>query len=176
MTKAYLSGNFVIRPRSSTDVGKCVEVLKDVHATDAYPSNWPSDPSRWLTPSGLLSSWVAVADASVVGHVVAGAIDEKADPYFTRVSSRPASKLVEIKRLFVAPHARGHGIGRLLLEAAIEYAKSCSLEPILEVTADRQGPVQFYERSGWQRVGTNVATWQRASGERPLLHQYQLLP
>jgi GNAT superfamily N-acetyltransferase len=176
MTTSQSSENVTIRCRDTADIIKCVELLKNVHVADAYPSNWPSDPSRWLTPRGLLSSWVAVADASIVGHVVAGAIDEKADPYFTRVSSRLASELVEIKRLFVAPYARGRGIGRLLLEEATEYARSCSLEPILEVTADRQGPVQFYERSGWQRVGTNEATWQRASGERPLLHQYQLRP
>jgi hypothetical protein len=45
---------------------------------------------------------------------------------------------------------------------------------ILEVTADRQGPVQFLrtERSGWQRDQCSDLT--EASGEPPLLHQYQL--
>jgi GNAT superfamily N-acetyltransferase len=173
MTKAQLPQDVTVRCR---DIIECVDVLRDVYTADAYPSSWPSDPSSWLTPRGLSCAWVAVADAPIVGHVVAGTIDEQADPHFTRVSNRVASELVEIKRLFVAPHARARGIGRLLLEAAIAYAKSHALEPILEVTADRQGPVQFYERSGWQRVGTNVATWQRASGERPLLHQYLLCP
>jgi hypothetical protein len=69
-----------------------VELLRDVHAADAYPSTWPSDPLRWLAPQGLLRAWVAVADSSIVGRLVAGAIDEDADPYFTLVSRRPASE------------------------------------------------------------------------------------
>jgi GNAT superfamily N-acetyltransferase len=81
-----------------------------------------------------------------------------------------------MKRLFVAPFARGRGIGTLLLEAAIQYARASSFDPILEVTADRQASVQFYERNGRHRVGSNLATWQRASGQRPLLHQYQIRP
>lgn len=49
---------------------------------DRYPTNWSTDPGRWLTPDGLLASWVAEA---------AGVVPER---------------LASITRLFVVPTAR----------------------------------------------------------------------
>jgi GNAT superfamily N-acetyltransferase len=65
------------------------------------------------------------------------------------------------------------GVGGQLLEAAAAAAIGRGLQPMLEVTADRRAAIRLYERSGWQRVATNLATWARTSGERPLLHQYR---
>jgi hypothetical protein len=42
----------VIRERRAADLDACVEALRAVHDTDAYPLNWPSDPPGWLTRRG----------------------------------------------------------------------------------------------------------------------------
>jgi GNAT superfamily N-acetyltransferase len=164
----------VFKRRTDEDLPACIALLRVVHGFDGYPTTWPADVTSWLTPGGILRAWVALRGATVVGHVAVGSVDQQAEPHLATAAGRPASQLAEVKRLFVRPADRGIGIADALLVAAARYAKSQALEPILEVTADRVPAIRYYERTGWRRIGTSVATWQRASGERPILHQYKL--
>lgn len=167
--------DLVLRERAPDDLAACIAVLRDVHVADGYPSNWPVDPPAWLTPCGLLGVWVACCDGTLVGHVAAGRVDDRADPHLVAASGCPADAIVEVKRLFVAPAVRGLGVGARLLDAATAFAMRRALHPMLEVTAERAAAIALYERTGWERVATNRATWTRASGECPLLHQYRYL-
>lgn len=153
----------VIRLRTAYDLSACIAALEQVHRMDGYPSSWPEDPTAWLTPKGLIRAWVARIGSSLVGHIAVGEIDsvESAD-----------RRVVEVQRLFVVPHARRSGIARALLETATTYAANQGLDPLIEVTADRADAIRLYEQQGWRRIRTTQATWNRASGERPLLHQY----
>ncbi|MDR6326186.1 hypothetical protein [Actinoplanes couchii] len=48
-----MSGD-LIRERGDADLDGCVALLRDVHAADGYPVNWPEDPRGWLAPPELV--------------------------------------------------------------------------------------------------------------------------
>jgi GNAT superfamily N-acetyltransferase len=127
-----------------------------------------------LTPRGLLGAWIARDGLAIIGHVVLAAVDGADDPQFVRATKRPAEELAEVKRLFVAPASRRQGIARALLDTAVREARSRALHPVLETVADGQAALRCYEKYGWRLIGTGLAVWQRANGERPLVHQYEL--
>jgi GNAT superfamily N-acetyltransferase len=164
----------VLRERTLDDFAGCIALLKDVHATDEYPAVWPRDPAAWLTPGRLLNAWVALSGSTIVGHVTLGPIDEKADPNFTLASGRPAAELAEIKRLFVRHEVRGSGIAARLLAEAAHFAQTRGRYPVLETVAASQANVRFYERNGWRRMGSSIATWSMPNGEKPLMYQFEL--
>lgn len=162
----------VILQRTDEDLPACITALERVHKADGYPSSWPQDPIAWLTPKGLLRAWVARIGSSLVGHIAVGQLDPVESPELgTEQRNRPA---VEVQRLFVVPHARRSGVAKALLEAAAAYAAKRGFDPVIEVTADRTAAIRLYEREDWRRVRTTQATWTRASGERPVLHHYEL--
>jgi GNAT superfamily N-acetyltransferase len=167
---------FLIRRKTPADNAACVASLRLVHQADGYPSSWPADPIGWLTPRGLIAAWLASSGPVAIGHMALGTIDPQTDPHIAEAAGRRADELAEIKRLFVIPSARGAGVAAALLDAAARYAIALGLHPVLEATADRDAAIRLYERHGWRRIGTSVATWARASGERPILHQYEPLP
>jgi GNAT superfamily N-acetyltransferase len=157
-----MSSSIVVRPRTHADLPECIAAIEAVHRVDRYPSTLPHDVVAWLTPPEFVCAWVAVPDSTVVGHVGLGRVDENAE-------------LLEIQRLFVVPSARRAGIGKMLLDTASTYAKLQGFRPIIEVTADRDDAIRLYEANGWRLVRSGPATWVRASGERPLVHRYELL-
>jgi ribosomal protein S18 acetylase RimI-like enzyme len=155
----------VLRVRAHTDLYACITALELVHKVDGYPSSWPADPSAWLTPNRMLQAWVVRIGSSIVGHIAVGEMEHQ---------SQSAYQRVEIMRLFVVPHARRLGIAKLLLNTALAYSHDRGYHPVLEVTAERFAAIQLYERAGWRRIATAPAGWLRATGERPLVHQYEI--
>ncbi|HMD01355.1 MAG TPA: GNAT family N-acetyltransferase, partial [Candidatus Baltobacteraceae bacterium] len=153
----------------------CVALLRALHLSDSYPGTWPDDAAGWITPHGFLLAWIALSEGSIVGHLALASVDEAVDPEFVRASGVPAAQLVEVRRLFVDPSQRRAGIAGRLLEVAAQYASARALHPVLETTADNSVAMRCYERNGWRRIGSKAATWRRASGEQPLLHQYELI-
>ncbi|HET7310839.1 MAG TPA: GNAT family N-acetyltransferase [Mycobacteriales bacterium] len=63
------------------------------------------------------------------------------------------SHTAEIKRMWLAPAARGRGLGRLLLESLEEAARDLgATEGRLDTNGDLESALALYERSGWQRT------------------------
>ena len=59
----------------------------------------------------------------------------------------------ELKRMYVAPVARGRGLGRVLLEAAERMAAEQGHRLLrLETGTEQPEAVALYERSGWTRI------------------------
>jgi len=57
----------------------------------------------------------------------------------------------EIKRLYVRPEARGHGVAQLLLEAAESFAQAAGYGWIyLDTTDEMKAAARFYQRNGYQ--------------------------
>ncbi|SEH01862.1 Acetyltransferase (GNAT) domain-containing protein [Nonomuraea solani] len=139
-----------IRPRTPDDLDACVQALAEVQAADRYPVHWPDDPARWLTPDGLAGAWIAIENDSVLGHVA-------------------LTGDMEITRLFVTRAARGSGLAAELLGTVLAAVPG----PLrLEVSAEGESAIRFYERTGWRRTGSSRATWLNAAGEPALVHHY----
>jgi ribosomal protein S18 acetylase RimI-like enzyme len=65
-----------------------------------------------------------------------------------------AAGLGEIEAIYLAPEARGSGLGLPLLEAAAEALRAGGFgAAVLWVLTDNLGARRFYERSGFQRDG-----------------------
>ena len=59
-----------------------------------------------------------------------------------------------LSRLFVAPAARGQGVARSLLTAALTEARVRRRLAVLDVGQDFDGAVALYEAEGWSRVAS----------------------
>jgi DNA-binding MarR family transcriptional regulator/GNAT superfamily N-acetyltransferase len=63
------------------------------------------------------------------------------------------SELAEIKRLWVAPSARGLGVGRRLMEAAENAARNLSVSILrLDTNSALAEALQLYRRTGWTEI------------------------
>jgi ribosomal protein S18 acetylase RimI-like enzyme len=95
--------------------------------------------------------WVAVDGDEVVGSV---ALREVGD------------RTLELKRMYLRPEARGRGLGKQLLEIALDYARTNGTEVIRLDTSERMLAAQrLYEANGFRRV----------PGEAPRQGQCRLL-
>ncbi|MFE0377086.1 GNAT family N-acetyltransferase [Streptomyces inhibens] len=141
----------MIRTRHDTDLDACVAALAEVHTHSGYPHHWPDDPARWLTPDGLTAAWVAESSGAVVGHAA--------------LCGR------EVSRLYVAPAARGAGLGGRLLRAVESAATARGLRPVLEVKTTDTAAIALYERLGWTRSATERQEW--GAGEVVTVHRYE---
>ncbi|WP_445525503.1 GNAT family N-acetyltransferase [Streptomyces cyslabdanicus] len=153
-----------VRPRTQGDLGDCVRVLAQVHEHSGYPVNWPAAPAAWLTQPALLGAWVAELDGRIVGHVAlarsrAGDVAPGLWSARRGVDAVDAGATAVVSRLFVAPSARGAGIGASLMARAVAEAREQALHPLLDVVATDTAAVALYERLGWRLLGTVEQRW-----------------
>jgi GNAT superfamily N-acetyltransferase len=151
----------LVRRRTDADLDACAEVLAAVHHQDGYPVNWPEAPGAWLAQPTLLAAWVAELDGRIAGHVgLSRSTPDDIAPalWGRRAGVGPAATAV-VNRLFVAPPARGHGIGALLMAAAVREARERRLHPVLDVVSSDAAAAALYERMGWQRLATVEQRW-----------------
>ncbi|MFG2888986.1 GNAT family N-acetyltransferase [Streptomyces sp. NPDC048248] len=141
----------MIRRRGNGDLDALVAVLAEVHSHSGYPHHWPADPASWLTPGDLTAAWVAEVDGAVVGHAA--------------LCGR------EISRLYVAPAARGRGLGMSLLRGVEQEAVASGLRPVLEVKTTDISAIALYEQQGWVRRATERQDW--GAGETVEVHRYE---
>lgn len=82
--------------------------------------------------------WVAVDNGSVVGSVALRDLGEGA---------------VELKRMYLRPQQRGHGLGRQLLELALDWARGNGMRVVRLDTSERMVAAQrLYEAYGFERI------------------------
>lgn len=161
-----------VRRREEHDLDACVRVLAAVHERDGYPVDWPAAPAEWLTGAGSLGAWVAASDGAVVGHVGLGrgAEGDAAPGLWSAREGAAAAQVAVVGRLFVAPAARGHGIGARLMAAAVEEARLRGLHPVLDVVASDTAAAALYERLGWTLLATVEQQW--GPGRKVSVHAY----
>lgn len=62
-------------------------------------------------------------------------------------------QVAELKRLYVRPNARSRGIGRSLVEDAIDWARSAGCRQLrLDVWPEREPAIRLYESLGFQPI------------------------
>lgn len=154
----------VIRGRQADELEECVALLALVHKADGYPSNWPADPARWLTPRGMREAWVAVTGgAQIVGHVMVRNV-------------RGDERAISVSRFCVSPHFRGQGLGIKMLDRAREWAAERGRLLVLEVDSGAVAAVRLYEREGWRRTGSYLADWTTPQGKPVTMLRYTHIP
>ncbi|MGW5095330.1 GNAT family N-acetyltransferase [Streptomyces nodosus] len=151
----------IARRRTDGDLGDCVRVLAAVHEHDGYPVNWPEFPEAWLTPPSLVASWVAELDGRIAGHIGLSRSDagDVAPGLWSARTGVSVDATAVVNRLFVAPWARGHGIGALLMAQAVAEAQDRGVHPVLDVVASDTAAATLYERLGWQLLATVEQRW-----------------
>ena len=66
--------------------------------------------------------------------------------------------LGEVKRLFVAPHARGQGLARRLMRAVEDQARALGMTKLnLDTNAALTDAIALYRASGWQDTAPYTA-------------------
>lgn len=91
-------------------------------------------------------------------RVFIGALQEDALVGIVGVGREQGTKerhIAFVRSMYVAPHARGHGLGRHLLLAALQQASSWNgVEHVtLAVTASNEAAVRLYQSVGFVEVG-----------------------
>ncbi|WP_447038700.1 GNAT family N-acetyltransferase [Streptomyces sp. DSM 118878] len=154
------------------DLEACVGALAQVHKADGYPVNWPAEPGAWLAGTASLGAWVAELDGRVVGHVSLSpsAEGDVAPGLWGARADVDVAATAVVSRLFVAPDARGHGIGALLMGRVTREARARELHPVLDVVSSDASAAALYERLGWQLLDVVEQEWQ--PGQRVTLRCY----
>ena len=163
---------FSLRARGEGDLAACVAALAVVHAAGQYPIRWPNDPAAWLTPDHMLAAWVVADAGHALGHVALCAVPRAAMARWLAMGPPADQPLAEVCRLFVAPVARGRGLGAQLLAAATAEARARGFHPALRVVEHDRAAIALYERAGWRRIASDVKPWAVSDPAMALLHTY----
>jgi ribosomal protein S18 acetylase RimI-like enzyme len=108
---------------------------------------------------------MALTDSDWSTRLADGVAAPRALPLIALVDGTPAAltwgrvnddepEVAHVYQVWVAAEHRGRGIGRLLMEAVIAWARESRLHAVLlDVTADNAAAVQLYRRLGFVEVG-----------------------
>ena len=133
-----------------------------------------SEPGRWLITA---SDWRSVGDErrylkAVRRYPHAAVFVAEADggEIVARLSlsrdQHPSSSHVADLGFMVAAPWRRQGIGRALLEAAVEWARGAGVRKIeLHVFPHNEGAIKLYDEFGFEREGYRREHYRRSSGE-----------
>jgi phosphinothricin acetyltransferase len=141
----------IIRPATSADVDAITDIYADAvrHGTASYELEPPTRAemtTRFETlAAGGFPYLTAESEGRVVGYAYAG-------PF----RPRPAYRFVVENSIYVAPEAKGKGIGRLLLERLIAEAEKLGFRQMIAVIGDghaQSASVQLHERMGFRHGG-----------------------
>ena len=85
--------------------------------------------------------------------------------------------LAWVAALFAGLDARGHGIGRALLDTVVADIRGAGLRPCLEALPVHAAALALYESTGWQTVLRLRPAWLReAAGDEGPDVQVMVLP
>ncbi len=125
------------------------EVVALLHALDDYLATlYPPEANHIMSVQDLLAPEVSFLVAREQGRVVGTGACRRM-PGEPATAGRPYG---EIKRMMVAPAARGRGIAARLLAALEERLRTHGVAlALLETGRDQAEAVRLYERSGYTR-------------------------
>jgi GNAT superfamily N-acetyltransferase len=100
--------------------------------------------------------WIAEQEEDVVGSVALRDL---------------GAGTVELKRMYLRPDARGHGLGKQLLGVALDWARAHGKQSVRLDTSDRMVAAQrLYEAHGFERVSGSAPR----QGQCRLLYELRL--
>ncbi len=127
--------------------------MEGLFAEAAEAAHWSAQELGQLETSGM-RIWVAMQAGEITGAV----------------ASREAADEVEILNLAVAHPWRRRGIGRLLIDTALEAAIPAGARRVfLEVRDSNAGAIAFYVRLGFAKAGRRRGYYQHPAEDAVLL-------
>jgi RimJ/RimL family protein N-acetyltransferase len=157
-----MTTDFIVRPADPGDAEALTRLAEAVS----------SEPEAWLISAD--GEWRSVGDERRYLKAVrryphaAVLVAERADgALIGRLSlardTHPASGHIADLGLMVAKDARRQGVGKALLEAAVEWAKASGVRKLeLHVFPWNEPAIQLYERFGFEREGFRKGHYSRA--------------
>jgi len=141
----------IIRPATSADLDAITEIYADAvrHGTASYELEPPSRAEMAARFEALVAGGFPYLAAESAGRVAGYAY---AGPF----RPRPAYRFVVENSIYIAPEAKGRGIGRLLLERLIAEAKKLGFRQMIAVIGDghpASASVKLHERLGFRHSG-----------------------
>lgn len=138
-----------------------VQALLEVrHADATFPppqdaQSTPGSLKQWLLRDDVMARFVAVLDGRVLGHIQVG----RPHDYLVRhlrigPGNGQGPSYLEVGKLFVAPDARGLGVGAALLEQALEYGRTQGQSIALAVLPASSAAIALYQRRGMVSAGS----------------------
>jgi phosphinothricin acetyltransferase len=141
-----------IRAARETDLDRITEIYADAvrHGTASYelqPPDRAEMGARFAALAGKEFPYILAEEANggVLGYAYAG-------PF----RPRPAYRFVVEDSIYVAPEAKGKGVGRLLLQALVDEAKRLGFRQIIAVIGDGtpdSASVRLHEKLGFRLSG-----------------------
>jgi phosphinothricin acetyltransferase len=141
-----------IRAAGEADLDRITEIYADAvhHGTASYelePPNRAEMGSRFaaLVGNGFPYILAEGEEGAILGYAYAGAF-----------RPRPAYRFVVENSIYVAPEAKGRGIGRMLLQALIDEVKRLGFRQIIAVIGDgtpESASVRLHEKLGFRHSG-----------------------
>ncbi len=156
------------RPRTPDDLPTLVAALRAVHEQSGYPSVWPDDPAAFVLGRG--EAWVAEHAGRAAGQVMLAPLPEPR-PAWAAPLGLPG-EILEVKRLFVSPHAQGLGLARALLAHALRESRARGACSVLQVNETSLPAIRLYEREGWRFLTRAQAAWTDPDGSHPWVRVY----
>lgn len=153
---------FKVRPAEPSDAEALVRLAE---AVSAEPEGWlisangewrsVSDERRYLKALRRYPNAAVFVAERNRGEIV-GRMSLARDTH-------PASAHVADLGLMVAKDARGHGVGRALLETSVEWARDSGIRKLeLHVFPWNEPAIRLYERFGFEREGYRKGHYRRA--------------
>jgi GNAT superfamily N-acetyltransferase len=136
---------------------------------DAHASNMALGLSPTLTRAGAEAAWREAASriepdehvqfAAFDGDALIGAV------HLARATAANGRHRAEIQRLAVRADTRGKGVGRVLMDAAVDHARTLGIGLLWLSTHAGTDADRVYERLGWTRSGVIPDYAQLPSGD-----------
>ena len=140
-----------IRVAAAADLDRITEIYADAvtHGTASYELEPPGRTEMGARfdslTAGSFPYLVAEKDGVVLGYAYAG-------PF----RPRPAYRFVVEDSVYVAPDAKGRGVGKLLMQALIEASRAAGFRQIIAVIGDGHADsasVRLHEKLGFRHAG-----------------------
>jgi GNAT superfamily N-acetyltransferase len=133
--------------------GELAQLLLDAHESNmalglAAPLAAEHARAVWIETAAKLDPARRVLLAARDGGRVVGTVQ------VVRAESENGAHRAEVQRLAVLGAFRGRGLGRLLLDAAVERARTMGLRLLWLTTHADSGSDRFYAAVGWSRLGS----------------------
>lgn len=158
-----MSAGFTIR---RADPGDAEQLTRLAESVSAEPEAWlistdgewrsAGDERRYLRALRRYPHAAVIVAERAADHALVGRLSVARDPH-------PASAHVADLGLMVAKDARRQGVGRALLDAAVEWAREAGVRKLeLHVFPWNEPAIRLYERFGFEREGYRKGHYRRA--------------